>query len=161
MSTIHIVQLPFPSTRAPQPDLSNYYKLYEREFARDLPEYFIPDGGLWEMPLWVAHITALLDELSAESLFSDLGRSATARDCLSAMLEVSAPGDTVLMSPLAQNFDLAVEISRALMASGRRTVLGGNMAPWRERKTQPGYSLVSWVSPSFASCCGRVPAVSC
>lgn len=129
MSTIHIVQLPFPSTRAPQPDLSNYYKLYEREFARDVPEYFIPDGGLWEMPLWVAHITALLDELSAESLFSDLGRSATARDCLSAMLEVSAPGDTVLMSPLAQNFDLAVEISRALMASGRRTVLGGNMAP--------------------------------
>ncbi|MCS7476811.1 B12-binding domain-containing radical SAM protein [Umezawaea endophytica] len=114
---------------APQPDLSHYYKLYEREFARDLPEYFIPDGGLWEMPLWVAHLTALLDELSAESYFSDLGRMPGAQDCLDALLEVSVAGDTVLMSPLAQNFDLAIEVSRGLKEAGRRTVLGGNMAP--------------------------------
>jgi hypothetical protein len=129
VSRIHIVQLPFPSTREPQPDLDQYYEFYEREFARDFPEFFIPGDGLWEMPLWVAHLTALLDELSAESSFSDLSRVGSAGECLRMLEDASAPGDTILMSPLAQNFDLAIEVSRALMAAGRRTVLGGNMAP--------------------------------
>lgn len=129
MSTVHIVQLPFPSTRSPQPDLAHYYGFYEREFARYLPEYFIPEHGLWEMPLWVAHLTALLDELEADSSFSDLGRATTAAECRDALLQSSTPGDTILMSPLAQNFDLAIETSKALKAAGRRTVFGGNMAP--------------------------------
>ncbi|GII94604.1 B12-binding domain-containing radical SAM protein [Sinosporangium siamense] len=128
MSVTHIVQLPFPSTSEPQPDLVEYYKLYEKEFARDFPEFFIPAERLWEMPLWVAHITAILDELGVESSFADLSSARSADECLSRLTEVSSPGDAVLISPLAQNFDLALTVSRALKAAGRVTVLGGNMA---------------------------------
>ena len=34
----------------------------------------------------------------------------------------------MLFSPLAQNFGLALAVSRRLLAHGRRTVIGGNMA---------------------------------
>lgn len=37
--------------------------------------------------------------------------------------------DLIFMSPLAQNFDLAIETARILQATGRRVILGGNMAP--------------------------------
>ncbi|MEV7006157.1 radical SAM protein [Streptosporangium sp. NPDC051022] len=129
MPTAHIVQLPFPSTSEPQRDLRRYYDLYEREFARLFPEFFIPEASLWEMPLWVAHITALLDELDVESTYVDLSSTASPDDCLRALVEVSAPGDAILLSPLAQNFDLALRVSRPLKQMGRITVIGGNMAP--------------------------------
>lgn len=95
-----------------------------------LPEYFVPSDGLWEMPLWVAHLTALLDHAGMDSVFRDLSRTAAKPDaCAQPLLEATTPGDLVLMSPLAQNFQLALDVATRLERAGRRVVLGGNMAP--------------------------------
>lgn len=126
--TVHIVQLPFPSTWSPEPDLDAYYRVYERRFTELLPEYFVPEGQLWEMPLWVAHLTALLDQVGLDSTFADLSR-AEASACADRLLDESAAGDLILMSPLAQNFALALEVSRRMRDADRKCVLGGNMAP--------------------------------
>jgi uncharacterized radical SAM superfamily protein len=128
--TAHIVQLPFPSTFDPDSDLSAYYLTYGRRFAALLPDYFVPEGQLWEIPLWVAHLTALLDQVGIDSRFLDLSQeTADARVCAERLVDSTASGDLVLMSPLAQNFSLALDVSRGLQAEGRRVVLGGNMAP--------------------------------
>ncbi|MFI2190306.1 B12-binding domain-containing radical SAM protein [Streptomyces sioyaensis] len=125
-----IVQLPFPSTRDPDPLLSDYYVEYDRRFRAHLSEYFIPSDGLWEMPLWVAHLTALLDTAGIDSAFSDLSKTpADAESCGEALMAVTDHGDLVLMSPLAQNFRLALDTAKRLEDAGRRVVLGGNMAP--------------------------------
>ncbi|MEH1015105.1 B12-binding domain-containing radical SAM protein [Micromonospora sp. CPCC 206060] len=125
-----IVQLPFPSTGAPDPDLSRYYLDYDRVFRSQFPEYFIPQDGLWEMPLWVAHLTALVRAAGLDSRFCDLSRtSPQAVPCAERILAGSAPGDLVLMSPLAQNLRLATDVAAMLRAEDRRVVLGGNMAP--------------------------------
>lgn len=125
-----IVQLPFPSTRNPDVRLSDYYEDYDRRFRAHIPEYFIPADGLWEMPLWVAHLTALLDTAGIDSTFRDLSKtSADAESCGEPLIEGTVPGDLVLLSPLAQNFQLALDIANRLEAAGRRVVLGGNMAP--------------------------------
>lgn len=130
MTTAHIVQLPFPSTFESDPELSAYYRTYDQRFAALLPEYFVPEGQLWEIPLWVAHLTALLDEVGLDSRFLDLSRAtANAGTCSERLLDSTVEGDLVLMSPLAQNFSLALDVSRCLQAAGRRVVLGGNMAP--------------------------------
>lgn len=130
MTTAHIVQLPFPSTFDPNPVLSAYYLIYDRRFAALMPDYFVPEGQLWEIPLWVAHLTALLDQVGLDSRFLDLSReTADARVCAERQVDSTAEGDLVLMSPLAQNFSLALNVSRRLQAAGRRVVLGGNMAP--------------------------------
>jgi hypothetical protein len=125
-----IVQLPFPSSYDPDPRLSGYYEDYDQRFRALFPEYFIPTDGLWEMPLWVAHLTALLDTAGIESVFRDLSRTPAEREaCSDPLLAATAPGDLVLMSPLAQNFRLALEVAKDLEHAGRRVVLGGNMAP--------------------------------
>ncbi|MFF2613237.1 B12-binding domain-containing radical SAM protein [Kitasatospora sp. NPDC058046] len=125
-----IVQLPFPSSHDPDPNLARYYDDYDRRFRAMLPEYFIPTDGLWEMPLWVAHLTALLNTAGLDSVFRDLSRTpAEPEHCAEPLLEATAPGDLVLMSPLAQNLRLALEVAKRLEHAGRRVVLGGNMAP--------------------------------
>jgi hypothetical protein len=125
-----IVQLPFPSTQEPDARLDAYYRDYDRLFRLQFPEYFIPQGGLWEMPLWVAHLTALIDQAGLDSRFCDLSRTpAETGACAERLLSSAGPGDIVLMSPLAQNFALALEVAGRLEAAGRRVVLGGNMAP--------------------------------
>ncbi|WP_147255521.1 radical SAM protein [Streptomyces sp. PT12] len=99
-------------------------------FRSLVPEYFIPGEGLWEMPLWVAHLTALLDTAGIASAFSDLSRTPAEPDaCAAPLLAATAPGDLVLVSPLAQNFRLALDVAGRLERAGRRVVLGGNMAP--------------------------------
>ncbi|MBS2533357.1 radical SAM protein [Catenulispora sp. NF23] len=125
-----IVQLPFPSSHNPDPNLSSYYDDYDRRFRAVLPEYFVPSDGLWEMPLWVAHLTALVDTAGIDSVFCDLSKTPAEPDvCSEALLEATASGDLVLMSPLAQNFRLALDVAKRLEHAGRRVVLGGNMAP--------------------------------
>jgi len=128
-----IVQLPFPSTRDSDEKLSAYYADYDRLFRADFPEYFIPQDGLWEMPLWVAHLTSLVRTAGLESRFCDLSKvPAETPTCFEQIHDATAPGDLVLMSPLAQNFRLALEVARLLEQTGRRVVLGGNMAPLAE-----------------------------
>ncbi|MFJ8478122.1 B12-binding domain-containing radical SAM protein [Kitasatospora sp. NPDC094011] len=130
MTRCCIVQLPFPSTHAPDSRLSAYYRDYDRRFRAFLPEYFIPSDGLWEIPLWVAHLTALLEQAGLESGFQDLSRTpAESGACAAPILAATAPGDLVLFSPLAQNLRLALDLAHELEAAGRRVVLGGNMAP--------------------------------
>ncbi|WP_229402282.1 B12-binding domain-containing radical SAM protein [Micromonospora okii] len=125
-----VVQLPFPSTQEPDRRLSDYYLDYDRAFRAFFPEYFIPSDGLWEMPLWVAHLTALLDTAGIDSTFQDLSRiPADVTACTEALMSATAPGDLVLASPLAQNLRLALDVAKHLEAEGRRVVLGGNMAP--------------------------------
>lgn len=129
MTVAHLVQLPFPSTSEPDPELSAYYRTYDEVFGTVLPEFFVPEGQLWEIPLWVAHLTALLEEAGLESRFADLSRdTADATVCAGRLLAGTGPGELVLLSPLAQNFALAIEVSRQLTAQDRKVVLGGNMA---------------------------------
>lgn len=124
-----IVQLPFPSTTAPHPALIEYYQYYTRRFQTEVPGYFVPEGELWELPLWTAHLAGMLRQIGWEARLLDMSRSgAEIEQCYAHALESTAEGDHVLLSPLAQNFDLAVGISRRLQLAKRITVLGGNMA---------------------------------
>ncbi|MFC0003818.1 B12-binding domain-containing radical SAM protein [Micromonospora siamensis] len=130
MTSAVIVQLPFPSTAEPDPHLTRYYADYDATFRADFPEYFIPQDGLWEMPLWVAHLTALVRSGGLDSRFCDLSRQpALPEGCAEAILADSSPGDLVLISPLAQNLRLALHVAPLLRRAGRKVVLGGNMAP--------------------------------
>jgi len=130
MTRACIVQLPFPSTLDPDPDLSAYYVDYDRQYRARIPEYFVPSEGLWELPLWVAHLTALLDVVGLDSVFCNLSTvSVDEAGCTERILSATAAGDMVLLSPLAQNFDLALGVARRLGAAGRLVVIGGNMAP--------------------------------
>jgi radical SAM superfamily enzyme YgiQ (UPF0313 family) len=125
-----IVQLPFPSTMDSDPALARYYDDYGRLFRVLVPEYFLPQEGLWELPLWVAHITALLDAAGLESGFSDLSHcQALASICAQAIFDASGDGDYIIMSPLAQNLQLALNVAERLENANRRVILGGNMAP--------------------------------
>jgi uncharacterized radical SAM superfamily protein len=122
-----LVQLPFPSQADPDPVLAAYYVEYGRLFRQLVPGYEVGSGDLWEAPLWVAHLDAAIGREDTKLL--DLSRSpAELEPCLTA-IEQHTPAQAYLyLSPLAQNFDLAVGIGRALRGTGRRTVLGGNMA---------------------------------
>ncbi|HEX2051111.1 MAG TPA: radical SAM protein [Actinomycetota bacterium] len=125
-----LVQLPFPSTLAPHPAIQAYYRDYARVLAGALPDYFVPEDGLWEMPLWIAHLAGILESIGGDVDLLDLSQvSAEADRCAEAALDATEPGDLVYLSPLAQNFELALAVSRRLRTSGRGTVLGGNMAP--------------------------------
>jgi hypothetical protein len=127
--TAHVVQLPFPSASAPHPLVVDYYRDYSRAFARFIDGYFIPEGSLWELPLWVAHMTGMLEHIGLAPLFDDLSATPPTEDaCTRELLSRTAPGELVLLSPLAQNFRLAVGVSRRLMAEQRVVVLGGNMS---------------------------------
>jgi hypothetical protein len=128
--TAYLVQLPFPSAAHPDSRIRDYYIDYGNRFAAEFPEFFVPEGALWELPLWVAHLAGMLAAIGRQPLLVDLSHSACEADaCLNAILRATAPGDAVYLSPLAQNFGLAVQVSRRLQQEGRRTVLGGNMAP--------------------------------
>jgi radical SAM superfamily enzyme YgiQ (UPF0313 family) len=71
----------------------------------------------------------MLESLGYEPRLADLSKSPPqAQACADVLLAATRPGERVLLSPLAQNFDLALEVSRRLMIQGRITVLGGNMA---------------------------------
>jgi hypothetical protein len=129
----HIVQLPFPSLRTPHERIVDYYRDYSSLFAQFVESYFIPEGSLWELPLWVAHLAGMLESIGCRPSFIDLSASpCIVEDCVLELLARTRPGEVVLLSPLAQNFDLAVAISRRLMTEQRVTILGGNMAPLAE-----------------------------
>jgi hypothetical protein len=133
MARAVIVQLPFPSTQEPDQRIVRYYKDYDRLFRTQFEDYFVPEGSLWEMPLWVAHLTALVRAADMDSVFCDLSRhTVEAGECAERILDSSAPRDLILMSPLAQNFVLALDTAKILESAGRRVVLGGNMAPLAE-----------------------------
>ncbi|HEX8131270.1 MAG TPA: radical SAM protein [Pyrinomonadaceae bacterium] len=124
---VALVQLPFPSQGDPEPALCSYYSLYEHLYRQILPSYETSAGDLWEAPLWVAHLDGALGR--DDTTFIDLSLESADPYACCAQIErrLSAPAN-VLMSPLAQNFHLAVETSRLLRQSGHVTVLGGNMA---------------------------------
>jgi uncharacterized radical SAM superfamily protein len=127
--SVHIVQLPFPSQRTPHERIVDYYRDYSRSFSQFIDPYFIPEGSLWELPLWVAHLAGMLESLGYSPSFIDLSLTpSSAEECIRELLEQTRPGEHILMSPLAQNFDLALATSKRLMMEGRVTILGGNMA---------------------------------
>jgi Radical SAM superfamily len=128
-----IVQVPFPSTSAPHPKLAAYYRTYSARLAEMFPTSFLPEGELWELPLWVAHLDGMLEAIGIEPRFLDLSRVPPTLDaCIAEVFGETLRGDVVYFSPLAQNFDLTLALSRRLLREGRRTVLGGNMAPLAE-----------------------------
>jgi uncharacterized radical SAM superfamily protein len=129
LAPAHIIQLPFPASASPHPKVAAYYRDYGHAFERALTGYFVPEAGLWELPLWVAHLSGMLEELLYMPHFLDLSAwPAEAQTCAQSILAVTGPGERFLLSPLAQNFDLALDVSRLLMAEGQFTLLGGNMA---------------------------------
>ena len=122
-----LVQLPFPSQDDPLPVLAAYYDRYGDRYAVLFPEYAVGAGDLWEAPLWVAHLDGAIGR--ASTAFVDLsGAAFDAELCADRIAARGAPGSHVFLSPLAQNFALAIAVSRRLRARGLRTVLGGNMA---------------------------------
>jgi hypothetical protein len=124
---VSLVQLPFPSQREPEPSLDAYYAVHGRLFHHLVSDYRIGDGDLWEAPLWVAHLDGAIGRDDTSLL--DLSRVPAAIGPCTAVIEREAPQNAYLFfSPLAQNFDLAIGISRALRGSNRLTVLGGNMS---------------------------------
>lgn len=126
----HICQLPFPSTLDPDPALAAYYRDYERKFRRVSADYELPEHALWELPLWVAHLTAALDESGISSSFIDLSSAACDVDTIAATLQRATDNrDVIMFSPLAQNLDLCEQVARRLRREGRRVVVGGNMSP--------------------------------
>ena len=125
----HIVQLPFPSSSAPHEQVVDYYREYSRQFSQLIDNYFVPEGSLWEMPLWVAHFTGMLDHIGYTPNFSDLSRTTpSVEECTKHLLSSTRAEDVVMFSPLAQNFELAIGVSRNLIDNRRKTILGGNMS---------------------------------
>jgi uncharacterized radical SAM superfamily protein len=123
-----IVQLPFPSVSAPDARVADYYRDYGRIFSELVSGYFVPEAGLWELPLWVAHLAGMLDAIGCAHRFVDLSHTPPTVDaCVAALLTQTREHNAILLSPLAQNFDLAVGVSRRLIEHGRVTLLGGNM----------------------------------
>ena len=48
--------------------LAAYYDSYAERYRQEIPEYFIPDDDLWELPLWVAHLSGIVRALGWEDL---------------------------------------------------------------------------------------------
>jgi hypothetical protein len=129
-NSIYIVQLPFPSMLDPHPRLRDYYSDYGKKFLSSFPEFFVPEGSLWELPVWVAHLAGMLEAIQCHPEFLDLSYTTPDFDsCIAPLLRETSLGDLLLFSPLAQNFDLTVQLSKHLQKEGRRTILGGNMTP--------------------------------
>jgi uncharacterized radical SAM superfamily protein len=121
-----IVQLPFPSQTDPDPVLNQYYRSYSSYYSSVLPSFKLRDGDLWEAPLWVAHLDAAIGRDDTE--FKDLSLAAAdCEPCFQRLIEGQTTPALYLFSPLAQNFDLAMEVSERLIGLGHCTVLGGNM----------------------------------
>jgi Radical SAM superfamily len=129
MRPAYIAQLPFPSSSDPHPLLLTYYRDYAKRFTEDLPSFFIPEGSLWELPLWVAHLAGMMKAINVPAELIELSRAPPRVEaCTAELLNATSVGDLILFSPIAQNFDLALEVSRCVLAEGRRTAIGGNMA---------------------------------
>src|SRR5215470_12737905 len=93
----HIVQLPFPSLRTPDEQVVSYYKTYSRLFSDLVKSYFIPDGSLWELPLWVAHLSGMLESIGYVPSFNDLSATLPAVDeCSCELLARTQPDDVIL-----------------------------------------------------------------
>ncbi len=124
---VALVQLPFPSQSDPLPVLTRYYDIYMQEYRRLFPQYALQPGDLWEAPLWIAHMDGAIGR--DDTVFVDLSRHPfQAEACARALLQKLDRTYLIFLSPLAQNFALAGEISRIVMGAGYRTVVGGNMA---------------------------------
>jgi hypothetical protein len=124
-----LIQLPFPSTATGHAALAAYYESYAERYREDIPDYFVPEGDLWELPLWVAHLSGILRAVGWDDTFIDLSTAPmSAKACVDAVIDATRPDDWLFFSPLAQNFGLALKVSRALRQRARRTVLGGNMS---------------------------------
>jgi len=109
--------------------IRDYYRDYSARFADVAKDYYIPEGNLWELPLWTAHLAGMLSEIGfAPRLLNRSGAPCDPDTLTASILAETTPGTAVLLSPLAQNFDLSLDVSRRLMAAERVTLLGGNMA---------------------------------
>jgi uncharacterized radical SAM superfamily protein len=125
---VAIVQLPFPAMAEPHPLVRDYYRDYSARY-REAVDFFVPEGSLWELPLWIAHLAGLIHDAGSVARVIDLSSlAADERTCIDRLVAETGSGDVVMLSPLAQNFDLALAVSRELQQAGRRTVIGGNMA---------------------------------
>src|SRR5687768_7750346 len=110
-----LVQLPFPSQGDPLPALSAYYDRHNKRYSALFPEYSVGEGDLWEAPLWVAHLDGAIGQASTG--FVDLSVAPFDVElCVDRIASHAAAGTHVFLSPLAQNFGLAIEVSRRLMA---------------------------------------------
>jgi uncharacterized radical SAM superfamily protein len=125
---VAIVQLPFPAMTEPHPLVRDYYRDYSARY-RVVADFFVPEGSLWELPLWIAHLAGMIRDAGLAARVIDLSLlAADEHACSDRLVAETRSGDVVMLSPLAQNFDLALAVSRNLQQVGRRTVIGGNMA---------------------------------
>jgi len=127
--SFQIVQLPFPSTHESHPLVSAYYKDYDLLYRKLIPMYFTPKSGLWEIPLWVAHLSGLLKRAGCDAHLIDLsGLKFDSSVCAAELISRTSSNDVLLFSPLAQNYQLFLEVSHAMRREKRKVIVGGNMA---------------------------------
>jgi hypothetical protein len=125
---VAIVQLPFPAMAEPHTVVQAYYRDYSTRY-REVADFFVPEGSLWELPLWIAHLSGMIRDAGMSARVIDLSSlAADEHACSDRLVAQTKSGDVIMLSPLAQNFDLALAVSHALQQAGRRTVIGGNMA---------------------------------
>jgi Radical SAM superfamily len=128
MIDVAIVQLPFPAMAEPHPLVRDYYRDYSARY-QEVVDFFVPEGSLWELPLWIAHLAGMIRDAGLAARVIDLSSlAADEHACSDRLIAETMSGDVIMLSPLAQNFDLALAVSRTLQQAGRRTVIGGNMA---------------------------------
>lgn len=122
------IQLPFPSTSKPDKLLQRYCRYYSLRVREILTDYFIPSDGLWELPSYWAFLSGNFRHY--DQILLDLSRQMyVSKKLLSVITQKSVPEDTILFSPLTQNFDITLEITKKLSFYGyKRIVIGGNMS---------------------------------
>ncbi|MBM9502385.1 radical SAM protein [Leptospira sp. 201903071] len=124
---VAIVQLPFPSQQEPLEELNAYYIKYMECYKDLFPEYGIESGDLWELPLWVAHIDGALN--FKDTVFLDFSRFEFEAELIVSEILKSVEGNSIILfSPLSQNYDFCISVSKSLRNLGFKTVIGGNMS---------------------------------
>lgn len=122
-----LVQLPFPSQEDPCQALCDYYDRYQQRYREVIPDYGVGTGDLWELPLWVAHLDGAIGR--DDTVLLDLsGIPCLPEACIASIARECDTSTVLFFSPLAQNFDLARNVSRLAQTHGYRTAVGGNMA---------------------------------
>lgn len=116
---IYLTQLPFPSTYDPDPTSAVYYRAYSQVWQEQFGSTIIPESGLWELPGWLAYAGGYLkaNRLPYRIRFWEPGQDAPGK-----------PGNSIWLSPLAQNLDLALSLAEQWAHQGRGILLGGPMA---------------------------------
>ncbi|MFW6310624.1 MAG: B12-binding domain-containing radical SAM protein [Nanoarchaeota archaeon] len=117
------IQLPFPTTEDINLIEQNYLKIYSSKYKKVFPDFFIPEKSLWELPLWIAFLSAKLSNYERD--FINLSTEKYDKDILLSKIKEKINDDDILLfSPLTQNYNISKNIINEL---NNKIIIGGNM----------------------------------